>query len=82
MIQRALNASNEIGQGASEMEAAVTCAEVIASGESEEAAVSVAASGNPECKDYVVVLKDLAVKYGGGPGAPRLCQADDAAKKG
>ena len=81
MIQRALNASNEIAAGSTELEVGVTMGTVMESGSSPDVAIGVAKAANPACADYLKELCDLVKRYGGGKGSARLANADAFAKK-
>ena len=81
VLQRALNANNEVNSSVTELEVAVTIAECLESGEEEEVAIAVACSGNPLCAPYAEVLAELAKKYGGGQKVPLLHKLDSFAKK-
>ena len=86
-IQGALNADNEVGEGASELEVAASIAAFAATAEKSdvepdwESCVSAAISAGPSCSSYACILKEYCRKYGGGPGSPMVMELDAYAKK-
>ena len=70
VLQRALNASNEVNSSVTELEGAVTIAESLETGDSDADAIACATSGNPLWASYAEVLCELAKKYGGGKKVP------------
>ena len=81
MLQRALNANNDVHSSPTEIEGMVTVAECLESGMTEEAAIEVATEGSPVWAEYAKTIAQVAMKYGGGKQAPLLHRLDAFAKK-
>ena len=87
IFQRALNASNNVGDAATELEVASSIAAyagvAASAGESPDwnACVAAATAGAPSCSLYADVLAEYCRKYGGGRGSPMVFQLDAFAKK-
>lgn len=81
IIQKALNASNEVHASCSELEGAVTIAEHLESGASLADAVAAANASNPVWSSYADELATLAQYYGGGKHVPLLHKLDTFAKQ-
>ena len=66
VLQRALNASNEVNSSVTELEGAVTIAESLETGDSDADAIACATSGNPLWAPNAEVLCELAadLQYG------------------
>ena len=81
IIQKALNASNEVHASCSELEGAVTIAEHLESGAALADAIAAANASNPIWSSYTDELATLAQYYGGGKHVPLLHKLDSFAKQ-
>ena len=87
VLQRAFNASHEAHSSSTEIEVAVTLAESLANGETEEVALQIATAAAPPCASYADKLLLIAKLYGGGVDkktkvvVPLLYKADSFARK-
>ena len=80
--QRPLNASNSVGNDATEWETAITMNENYENMEnpSWEMVVDAATAGNPQCSTYAWSIQKLVEFYGGGTNVPYIVEQDEFAK--
>ena len=81
VLQRALNSTSDVHSSVTELEGAVTIAEALESGETQEDAIAQAISGEPLWRAYADILAELCRRYGGGQKVPLLHKLDGFAKK-
>ena len=88
VVQKALNVSNNARTVSSELEVMVSAAKIAeqqlrggAGDVDKNVVMENLMESLPSCSNYLGVLVDLALKYGGGPGAPLIVFLDSISKR-